>query len=145
MKKSLLLLFLSAAPLVLLFSQAPASSLIHVNNVKAVVNAVGAFFTDGPQGQFIPVESGADIVTAPETPEMAGLMLYPNPADDVCTLESKGAPLENIVITDMLGRKVREINLDKKVLRYDFSISDLAAGGYVVKALGKAMLLAVQR
>lgn len=39
----------------LLAAQSPAQATLQVNNVRAVINANGALFTDGQQGQFVPV------------------------------------------------------------------------------------------
>lgn len=84
------------------------------------------------------------LVSATEAPVMEHLSLYPNPAAETCTLESKSAPLERVVITDMLGRVVRQITLDRETMRYDFSTSAMPVGMYRVQSAGKQMLLAVQ-
>ena len=42
----------------LINAQTPANSTFQNNNVRAVVNANGAMFTDFQQGQFVPLQAG---------------------------------------------------------------------------------------
>jgi len=57
-------------------------------------------------------------------------MLYPNPAADVLYL-SNAANLEVMTITNLLGQKVRTIQLNGAD-RHEINVSDLEDGVYII-------------
>lgn len=57
--------------------------------------------------------------------------IYPNPATDIVTISSKGSALNYVVLTDINGRVVKQIN-DIET-NSQINISDLSAGVYMMK------------
>ena len=56
------------------------------------------------------------------------IKLYPNPTDDVLTIDSK-IPLTKVEIFSILGKKVDEVNSDYKTISTD----NLSSGMYILK------------
>ncbi len=68
-------------------------------------------------------------------PKKSGhLRLSPNPAAQAFVLESNGEPLSRIVMTDMMGRTVRNIELGQPTYQYTIQVADLQSGVYQVRA-----------
>ena len=61
----------------------------------------------------------------------AGMTLFPNPATQTTTLLLPDASAAEITLVDMLGRTVRAQQVAAN--RVDLDVSDLAAGGYLVR------------
>ncbi len=62
------------------------------------------------------------------------LLLYPNPTSGEITLKNNTtAQLNNLVITDVKGRIIKNIDLTQAGMETNFSLSDLATGMYFVK------------
>ncbi len=62
------------------------------------------------------------------------IALYPNPTTGEITLANKTAiQLKNAIITDINGRTIKTINLDKAGVETNFSLNNLAAGMYFIK------------
>jgi hypothetical protein len=62
--------------------------------------------------------------------------VYPNPNTGKFTLDIKleGQVNATVIVTDMLGNKVKELAADKFTTgKYDFNLSDLAAGNYMLQ------------
>ena len=91
-------------------------------------------------------ENSCDAVSeAPEQQNLAGLMLYPNPAGQQITVESKGGPFSRIVVTDVFGRSIQEIQLGAPSVKYQMRIDHLPSGVYSLRVDRYAMPLVVQR
>jgi extracellular elastinolytic metalloproteinase len=62
------------------------------------------------------------------------LLLYPNPTSGAITLKNNtAAVLDSMVITDVKGRIIKNINLSEMGSEAVFSINDLATGLYFVR------------
>lgn len=62
----------------------------------------------------------------------ATISVYPNPANDIVTISSSDIALNNVEMTDLNGRVVKNLNLGG-VSNSEISISDLATGIYLLK------------
>ncbi|CAM3322396.1 choice-of-anchor B family protein [Aequorivita lipolytica] len=58
--------------------------------------------------------------------------VYPNPASDMVNITSKGEPIVQVEIFNMLGQKVMDQNFDEK-LSENVDVSNLQSGMYVMK------------
>lgn len=58
------------------------------------------------------------------------IAIYPNPTRDKLTLESQNAPIKHFVITSIVGKIVKEINITSERITID--LSDLSTGIYFV-------------
>ena len=58
--------------------------------------------------------------------------VYPNPANDIVTISSSSIALNNVEMTDLNGRVVKNLNLGG-VSNSEISIADLATGIYLLK------------
>lgn len=81
--------------------------------------------------------------TASSFKETGELRLFPNPAVDAFALKSSGEPFSRIDMIDMMGRKVRNIELDQPVHQHTLQVSDLPAGIYQVRAGGQVIQMVV--
>jgi extracellular elastinolytic metalloproteinase len=62
------------------------------------------------------------------------LLLYPNPTTGEITLKNNTtAQLSNIIITDVKGRIIKNIDLSEAGIQTNFSLDDLTTGMYFVK------------
>src|SRR5690606_41231488 len=62
------------------------------------------------------------------------LLLYPNPTTGEITLKNNTtAQLNNIIITDVKGRTIKNIDLSGAGIETNFSLDELATGMYFVK------------
>jgi PKD repeat protein len=64
--------------------------------------------------------------------------IYPNPNTGKFTLDVQlnGSVNATVVVTDMLGNKVKELSKDKFATgKYDFNLNDLAAGNYILQLI----------
>lgn len=59
------------------------------------------------------------------------ISVFPNPADDYFTLNIEANGIENIVVYDLSGKKIKTFSVQEK-----YSISDLPSGVYFVKING---------
>jgi len=71
-------------------------------------------------------------VASTEDFQTASFSIYPNPATDVINISNSFDVIENVKITDLNGRIVKEIALD--VEKAQINISDLAQGVYILNA-----------
>lgn len=71
------------------------------------------------------------------------LRLSPNPATQAFVLESTGEPLSRIVMMDMMGRTVRNIELGQGEYQHTVQVADLPAGVYQVRAGGQVLQVVV--
>lgn len=85
------------------------------------------------------------LTEAPEHLVETGWNLFPNPANSEATLLSKNASFSHIVITDMLGRTVKELKWEKPVTQYHIPLGDLTPGVYAVQANKQTLPLVIQR
>ena len=85
------------------------------------------------------------VLEAPEAFTDGGWNLFPNPANSEATLLSKNASFSHIVITDMLGRTVKELKWEKPVTQYHIPLGDLTPGVYAVQANKQTLPLVIQR
>ncbi|WP_445457959.1 T9SS type A sorting domain-containing protein [Flavobacterium sp. HNIBRBA15423] len=58
--------------------------------------------------------------------------IYPNPVNDIISINSDNVAFENISLTDINGRVIKETTTNS-VMNYDFNISDLNSGIYFLK------------
>lgn len=58
--------------------------------------------------------------------------VYPNPVNDIISINSDNVAFENISLTDINGRVIKEATT-KSVMNYNFNISDLNSGIYFLK------------
>ncbi len=80
-----------------------------------------------------------------ETLEYSDLRISPNPAANDFTIESIGEPFSRVDISDVLGRRVKSLNLGLPVHQYTVQVSDLPAGMYVVHIGGQVRSIVVDR
>ncbi len=87
----------------------------------------------------------SDLTEAPEEFVETGWNLFPNPANSEATLLSKNASFSRIVVTDVLGRTVKELKWEKPVAQYSIPLGDLPSGVYTVQANKQTLPLVIQR
>ena len=58
--------------------------------------------------------------------------IYPNPANDIISISSDNLVFDNILLTDINGRKIKE-TATNSVINYNLNISDLNSGVYFMK------------
>jgi hypothetical protein len=75
--------------------------------------------------------TGADPL-ANETFEYENIAVYPNPATNVVNISSKNNGINSVVMTDVNGRTVKNVNV-ASATEAQINISDLAAGVYMMK------------
>lgn len=80
-----------------------------------------------------------------ETLEYSDLRISPNPAASDFTIESTGEPFSRVDISDVLGRRVKSLDLGLPVQRHTVQVSDLPAGMYVVHIGGQVRSIVVGR
>lgn len=76
------------------------------------------------------LEGTTDLST--ELLSMNNLQLYPNPAKDVVNISNSADTIENVTITDMNGRVVKNVTLG--VNEGQINVSDLSQGVYILNA-----------
>jgi hypothetical protein len=59
------------------------------------------------------------------------IVLYPNPATDRTVVESNGEPMQELIVFDVVGHKVMEMQVNAQ--RAELDLSGLSAGNYIVK------------
>jgi hypothetical protein len=64
--------------------------------------------------------------------EALDLVVFPNPSNDILTIDLSDQMLTRVVITDLLGKTVRNFSVNKTAHRYEVSVSDLNAGLYIL-------------
>lgn len=81
------------------------------------------------------VASATDTLLATNSAEMvtSTIEAYPNPATDVITISSKNNEINSVVMTDINGRTVKNVNVTGTETQ--INISDLAAGVYTMKII----------
>jgi hypothetical protein len=62
----------------------------------------------------------------------SAIYFYPNPANDVLTIKSRGNNMESVSVLSVQGSLIREIHVDNKN-EYTIDISDLTSGIYILK------------
>jgi hypothetical protein len=78
-----------------------------------------------------------EVSTYPNNPVYS----YPNPAKDLLTIEfnfDNTVNAQTIIITDMVGNKVKQVNLSTGVKIYNMDVHDLAIGLYTYTVLNNA-------
>ena len=85
------------------------------------------------------------VLEAPEETKETGFSLYPNPAAQNITIESKDAPFSNIEIRDMLGRSIHQITLPAGTKKWDVPVGQLPAATYWVRVDNRAYPVVIQR
>ncbi|MBL7782875.1 MAG: T9SS type A sorting domain-containing protein [Saprospiraceae bacterium] len=100
---------------------------------------------DAFSGCLLDIETDCNALTeAPEESVETGWNLFPNPASVSATLSSKQATFSTMLITDMLGRTIKEMRWDTPVQEYHITLDDLAPGVYAVRANQLSFPLIVQ-
>ena len=82
---------------------------------------------------------------APEPMEQRDLRISPNPAATEFRIESSGEPFSQVDISDMLGRRVKTLDLGLPVHRHTVQVGDLPAGIYMVRVGGLVRSIVVNR
>ena len=80
---------------------------------------------------------GAQVIIGIEEPKMETIKMYPNPAQDLFTIENHRGQIASIQLINLLGDVVVEMN-DLPVVDVQVNIADLSAGMYIVKANSKS-------
>jgi hypothetical protein len=64
---------------------------------------------------------------------LSDLILYPNPAQDFVIISNpQQYPVTNMVLYDLMGRKIKEITVEDSFSEFRISMSDLASGNYLL-------------
>lgn len=83
-----------------------------------------------------------NVILEVENPDITDFRMFPNPAQDIVTIAS-GIPIASIEIINVLGERVKFIQIDSKESVID--IEDLASGIYMVKVSGKEGVSSVKK
>ncbi len=95
---------------------------------------------------FLNFEKACDLtLNAPEAAAFNGLSIYPNPTSTFFNLESKVKPFSRIQIFDLLGRQMRQFELENPVHEFVVSSKDLPLGTYLVRVENRVLPLVIQR
>jgi PKD repeat protein len=90
-------------------------------------------FATGTSGSVV-VLGGNDNSGTPAVNNTLDVSMYPNPVVDNLHIQCNGDKCDqnfNLYVTDMLGRKVKEVNMNASA-GFDLNISDLRTGTYIV-------------
>ncbi len=99
--------------------------------------------TTDAAGNISPV-SNLEVVTTKtgvgiEEQEIAGFKAYPNPTTGHLTVQTDDTAIEQITISDIMGRQVFRENFDRagEYLNIELNISNLKTGNYILNVLGE--------
>lgn len=109
---------------------------VQLNMMVTAISLTGDVNTVSSMGLFDNLNFQASAVNGPlsvATQEVVSneIAVYPNPATNVINVNNPNASITKIVLTDLNGRTVKQVNYDK-VADIQINIGDLASGMYMM-------------